>query len=106
MTTELHRQTCQSCGSRTLKILLYRESGEPDKAFAQCAECDELVARYVIQPGGYYHHGKGFESYLRGITRGGGFMSGKDLHKDFEKLQSSCLRRFDEIRMLLKEKKD
>ncbi len=68
---EVHRQTCQKCGSRKLKNILAREPGEPDRVFVQCHDCNELVARYIIGQGGYYHYGKGFESYIRGLSRGG-----------------------------------
>ncbi|MBF0169983.1 MAG: hypothetical protein HQK87_02665, partial [Nitrospinae bacterium] len=62
---ELHRQTCQACGSRAMRITLVREAGETDKVFVKCADCGGFVARYTIAQRGYYHHGKGFESYLR-----------------------------------------
>ncbi len=31
--------------------------------YVRCANCGELVARYELS--GYYHHGKGLESYLK-----------------------------------------
>lgn len=95
---EVHRQTCQNCGSRKLRNLLVRASGEPDKVFVQCHECQNLVARYIISHDGYYHHGKGFESYLRGLTRGSGeMMSGKHLKKEFETEKSRCLTIFESV---------
>ena len=74
---EVHVQKCQKCRSANLKNIIYRESGEPDRIYVQCHDCHDFVASYVIAPLGYYHHGKGYESFLRGVTRSGGFMSGR-----------------------------
>lgn len=60
---EIHRQTCQSCGSRDLINILVREAGAPQVVYACCNECDQLVAQYRLQS--YYHHGKGAESWWR-----------------------------------------
>jgi len=94
---EIHRQTCQKCGCRNMRNLLVREPGESDKVYIQCIECDELVARYVIAPHGYYHHGKGFESYLRGLVRGGDLASAQDLQNEFENIQEKCLKEFKKV---------
>ena len=85
---EIHRQTCQKCGSRKLRNILVRADGSPDKVFVQCRGCKDLVARYIIAQQGYYHHGKGFESYLRGLNRGGYFESGKDMQAQFEEART------------------
>lgn len=66
-----------------MKNIIFRESGEPDKVYAQCKDCKEFVASYVISPLGYYHHGKGYESFLRGVHRSGEFMSGRNIKKIF-----------------------
>jgi len=87
---EVHRQTCQLCGSHQLRNILARDPGEPDKVFVQCAECHELVARYVISPGGYYHAHKGFESFIRGLSRSGEMMSGKGLAEEFKAMEEKC----------------
>jgi len=95
---DVHRQTCQNCGSRNLKNLLVRDPGESDKVFVQCHDCKELVARYIVSHDGYYHHGKGFESYIRGLTRGSGeLMSGKNIKKEFETAKNKCLGIFDNV---------
>ena len=77
---EVHRQTCQVCGSRLLHNIIAREPGEPTVIFVSCAKCEELVARYVLD--GYYHHGKGIESYLRSVR--GSFESGRRMLEAFE----------------------
>ncbi|MDT8446651.1 MAG: hypothetical protein RRB13_07100 [bacterium] len=100
---ELHRQTCQLCGSHELRNILVREPGEYDKVFVQCAGCQEMVARYVISPGGYYHAHKGYESYLRGMARSGEAMSGKRIKNEFEQTAEACEQRFVIIKELLKE---
>ena len=101
---EIHRQTCQFCGSRNLKNILVREPGEQDKVFVQCRGCRKMVARYIISHGGYYHHGKGFESYLKGLTRGSGeLMSGKNIKKDFETIKTKALGIFDRVVKWLQE---
>ena len=94
---ELHIQTCQFCGSKTVRNLLVRKGGEEDKVYVQCAQCASLVARYIIAHRGYYHHGKGFESYLRGLNRGGEVMSPKDLREAFEKVEEYCVQEFENI---------
>lgn len=94
---EAHRQTCQKCGSIKMVNILSRAVGESDKVFVQCSDCKELVARYVISQGGYYHHGKGFESYLQGLSRGGFYESTKDMSIDFEKLKDKCEMEYKEI---------
>lgn len=84
---EIKVQKCQNCKSRKCRNILYRTSGETDRVFVQCLKCGELVASYHIAPMGYYHHGKGYESFLRGIHRGGDFMSGRNIAGMFTKRQ-------------------
>ncbi len=100
---EIHRQTCQLCGSKQMRDLIVREPGEPDKVFVQCDQCKEMVARYVIAPNGYFHAHKNFESYLRGIHRGGDVMSGRSIQAEYEKTQEICENRFRELKEKLKE---
>jgi len=76
---EIHLQQCQSCGKRNLRNILVREPGENDKVYVQCRSCDAFVASYTISPMGYYHHGKGYESFLRSVQRSGEFMSGRNV---------------------------
>jgi hypothetical protein len=64
---DVHRQTCQACGSREVKNILVRVAGQPQTVFVRCSRCESLVARYKLRD--YYHHGKGIESYLR--SKGG-----------------------------------
>jgi len=92
---EIHRQTCQNCGSRELRNIIVRDYETGDKVFVRCGKCKKLVARYIIANRGYYHHGKGFESYLRGLNRGGCFMSGKSIKSEFEKITHECLEEFE-----------
>lgn len=85
---EIHIQQCQSCGSDTMKNIIYREPGEPDRIIVQCSDCEHFVASYVLAPLGYYHHGKGFESFLRSLNRSGEFMSGRKLQQLFDNKKS------------------
>ncbi|MDH5541553.1 MAG: hypothetical protein OEY64_01175 [Nitrospinota bacterium] len=101
---EIHRQTCQKCGSREMRNLLARAVGESDKVFVQCVKCGELVARYTIGQGGYYHHGKGYESYLRSLNRGGDYESTRDMNNAFNTIVESCEKEFAEILKHLEEK--
>ncbi len=77
---EVHRQTCQACGCRLLHNIIAREPGERTVIFVSCDQCEQLVARYVLD--GYYHHGKGIESYLRSVR--GSFESGRQMLESFE----------------------
>ena len=62
---EVHPQRCPSCGSLQHNALLLREPGRPDRVYLRCARCARLVARYALSAS--YHHGKGLDSYLRGL---------------------------------------
>ena len=101
---EIHIQKCQKCQSIQLKNILFREPGEPDKVYVQCHNCDEFVASYVISPLGYYHHGKGYESFLRGVHRSGGFMSGRRIKRLFLERKEGELENFEEVLEILEEK--
>lgn len=94
---EIHRQTCQKCRCKRMRNLIVREEGAGDVIFVQCTECMDLVARYKIAHKGYYHHGKGFESYLRGLNRGGDFMSGKDIQEEFHRVRAGSLEQFEKV---------
>ena len=102
---EVLRQTCQVCGSRKLRNHLVREPGRQDMVIVQCSVCEELVARYVIASGGYYHHGKDFESYLRGLSRAGESMSGKGMQQDFDNIQQESTDLYDKVLNYLKDYK-
>jgi hypothetical protein len=100
---EIHRQTCQSCKSKKVRNLIVREDGSSDRIYVQCLDCRKLVARYILTEQGYYHHGKGFESYLHGLDRGGHFESGKNIREDFDRTRESVLAEFEEALKALKE---
>ncbi|OGG98873.1 MAG: hypothetical protein A2600_09165 [Candidatus Lambdaproteobacteria bacterium RIFOXYD1_FULL_56_27] len=100
---EVHRQTCQLCGSHKMRNILARENGEPDKVFVQCADCHELVARYSLGRGGYFHAHKGFESYLRSMSRSGEMMSSKNIQADYQAIEEAARFRFKEIMRILAE---
>ncbi|MBU0675598.1 MAG: hypothetical protein KJ950_13230 [Proteobacteria bacterium] len=100
---EVHRQTCQLCGSRLLKNHLVREPGHQDKVIVQCGGCGSFVARYVINPGGYYHHEKGFESYLRGLSRAGDAISGRQTQDEYEAIHQQSEDLFTKTTAFLKE---
>jgi hemerythrin-like domain-containing protein len=101
---EIHIQQCQSCKSDKLKNILYRSAGESDKVYVQCQDCEEFVASYVIEPAGYYHHGKGYESFLRGINRSGEFMSGNRIKNLFLEHKNGEIEAFDKVMKLIKER--
>ena len=84
---ETHRQRCQACGSTTLHNILVREPGNPQAVFVQCADCQELVARYQLSD--YYHHGKGIDSWLRSLGSGS-HESGRDFMGEFERVRSKA----------------
>ena len=86
-----------------MRNLLVREDGSPDKVYVQCLECRELVARYIIAQQGYYHHGKDFESYLRGLNRGESFESGKNVKTQFEEVKENALVDFKAVLKKLEE---
>ena len=103
---EIHIQKCQNCNSSNLRNIIYRESGEPDRIYAQCNDCHSFVASYVIAPLGYYHHGKGYESFLRGIHRSGGFMSGRKIKDKFIARKYNEEKAFEEALKNLKMKEE
>ena len=78
---ELHIQKCQSCQSRDLRNILVRS--EQQLVYIQCRQCNALVARYTLAKGGYFHIGKGYESYVRSIERDGEPASARDLQRSF-----------------------
>ncbi len=94
---EILLQKCQNCDSTKLKNIIYREAGEPDRIYAQCHDCEAFVASYVIAPLGYYHNGKGYESFLRGVHRSGEFMSGRKIKKLFLDRKHGEQAAFDEV---------
>ncbi|NND95379.1 MAG: hypothetical protein HKN45_10970 [Flavobacteriales bacterium] len=87
-----------------MKNIIYRESGEPDRIYVQCHACKEFVASYVIAPLGYYHHGKSFESFLRGVHRSGEFMSGRRVKQMYENRKNEEVSSFGQVIQALEEK--
>lgn len=94
---EIHIQKCQKCQSSNLKNIIYRESGEPDRVYVQCHDCHDFVASYVIAPLGYFHNGKGYESFLRGVQRSGEFLSGRNVKEKFLARKTNELDTFKEV---------
>ncbi len=91
---EIHVQTCQACKSQNVKNILYRQEGERDRVFVECVNCGEFVASYKVGPMGYYHHGKGYDSFLRGLLRSGEFSSGRNIARLYQQRQSEELEMF------------
>lgn len=100
---EIHRQTCQTCGSRKMRNILVREPKKNDEVVVECLDCRDLVARYIIAKGGYYHHARGYESYLRGLTRNGDFMNLRIMEPQYEEIKESCTEKFKKVTEYLKE---
>ncbi len=97
-------QKCQNCQSENLKNILFREAGEPDRVFVECHDCHTFVASYVIAPLGYYHNGKGFESFLRGVDRSGEFMSGRRVKNLFQERTELEIEAYKIVKEKLEEK--
>lgn len=87
-----------------MKNILFREAGYPDMVYVQCLDCASFVASYEIAPLGYFHHGKGYESFLRGITRSGEFTSGRNIKGIFLDRRDQELAKFNRVVELLEEK--
>jgi hypothetical protein len=94
---EIHVQRCQNCQSDNLKNIICRSSGEPDRVYVQCHDCKDFVASYVIAPLGYFHNGKGYESFLRGVHRSGEFMSGRNIKQLYINRKNIEQASFDEV---------
>ena len=90
---EVHRQRCQACGSTELHNVLRRREGDPQTVFVGCAKCGELVAVYGLAA--YYHHGKGFESWVAQQRPG---ESARTLRDRYEKAQYDALEGWAEVR--------
>lgn len=103
---EVHVQKCQKCESTNLKNIIFRESGEPDRIYAQCHDCQDFVASYVIAPLGYFHNGKGFDSFLRGVNRSGEFMSGRRIKTLFLDRKNGEQAAFDDVIKKLKQREE
>lgn len=91
---EVHRQTCQACGSIDVRNIIAREEGRAQMVFVRCAKCGELVARYRLRD--YYHHGKGVDSFLRSM---GAEASDSGRHQlgEFGKVQKEALDAFEQV---------
>lgn len=83
---EVHIQTCQACGSRNLRNILQRDRDQ--RVYVQCRECQQLVARYIVSPAGYFHAGKDYESFLRSVARHPEMLSGRDIRAWFAEVES------------------
>jgi hypothetical protein len=94
---EIHVQQCQKCLSSNMKNIICRESGEPDRVYVQCHDCQDFVASYVMAPLGYFHNGKGYESFLRGVQRSGEFISGRSVKELFFARKNNELAAFNEV---------
>ncbi len=92
---EVHRQRCQNCGSLDQRNLILRAEGRPITVFVRCTQCGSLVARYQLSD--YYHHGKSYESWLRGRFLGRAEESGRDLRHSFEETQEEAVAELEEV---------
>ncbi|WP_185230726.1 hypothetical protein [Teredinibacter franksiae] len=92
---EVKIQKCQNCQSRNLRNVLVRD--ELQKVFVQCRDCGGLVARYLLSKGGYFHAGRGFESFLRSLERDGDMMSGRNINTNFEDLENQIDEEYKEL---------
>jgi len=99
---EVHRQTCQQCGAREQSNLILREPGKSHVVIAVCARCEQLVARYELKS--YYHHGKGFEAWLRHVAVS--TESSLDLQDAFATLRDTALDELQRARAQVEASKD
>lgn len=90
---EINIQKCQTCGSRDLRNILVRDQNQ--SVYVQCRQCDSLVARYILKSGGYFHAGKGFESFLRSIERDSTYSSARDLQSDYKNISNEVETEFE-----------
>lgn len=97
---EVHRQTCQACGSINVRNILARERGRAQMVYVRCAECSELVARYRLRD--YYHHGKSAESFLRSMGSGVS-ESARDQLEEFAKIKEDAVAGYERALALLME---
>lgn len=99
---EIKVQKCQGCSSRSLRNILVRDH-QIQKVFVQCRDCGELVARYELSKGGYFHVGKGFESFLRSVERDGEIESARDLNARYEATDAAVSAEFSILASKLNE---
>lgn len=90
---EVHRQKCQNCESLEHNNLIVRQPGKPQTILVRCAKCQDLVAAYQLDT--YYHHGKGFESWLANLKAHR--ESGRDLMKEFQETQQRNLKLYKDV---------
>ncbi|MGL1957093.1 MAG: hypothetical protein OCD00_07240 [Colwellia sp.] len=95
--SEIHIQKCQHCQSRDLRNILVRD--EEQSVYVQCRDCGSLVARYTLSKGGYFHSGKGFESFLRSVERDGGITSARDLTSRYDVIESNVEKEFEALQL-------
>lgn len=91
---EVHRQQCQKCQAYDVRNILVREEGQPQTVYVRCGRCGELVARYVLSD--YYHHERGFESFLRSHDATVA-ESGRDVLNEFKRVEEDAVRGFQKV---------
>lgn len=99
---QVHIQKCQNCNSGNLRNIIARDDAQ--RVFVQCRDCGHFVARYVIAPGGYFHEGRDYESFLRTRMLDRGYSSGRDLKTLYEEVSESAKEGFEETLQRTKEK--
>lgn len=99
---ELHVQQCQKCFSRDVRNVLVREGR--DLVYVQCAACESLVARYIISSSGYFHIGKGYESFLRSHERDGMSLQTRDMADEFKQTEKELCVEFEKLKEILSSK--
>ena len=90
---DVYIQKCQNCNSRNLRNILARSDAQ--RVYVQCRDCEKFVARYVIAPGGYFHDGRDYESFLRTMMLDSGFSSGRDLKTVYKEVTESSAAGFN-----------
>ena len=86
-----------------MRNLVVRNPGTHEKIYAQCENCKQLVARYILAEMGYYHHGKGVESFLKSVENSGDMYSGRDLLETFKNISEDENKNFEKIATTLHE---
>ncbi len=99
---EIHVQQCQKCFSRDVRNILVRE--DVDSVFVQCTKCEALVARYILRREGYFHVGKGYESFLRSHERDGMSLDNRNLADEYTKTEQEVHSQFKTLNEKIRKK--
>jgi hypothetical protein len=93
---------CPSCGSVDVRNNLYFCKGQPVKAYVQCSDCGEFVARYTLRA---YTSNKTYESLLERM-RFSKLTSGKRTLRIVEGFGEDIAREYEHVLELVRTGED